>query len=321
VTGLVDRWARIGSTGDTRTDRLLAQVRMMRPVTRLWLDTVLPLAVLSVAAGGRPPVRTAVLVVLAANLIHGAAHILNDLQDVEVDRLSSEPIRRNRPITRGVVGARQATVEAVVLAAAGLVPVFLISPVFGGLAAVVTAVVVMHELPPVRIQSRPLVAQAYTAAGFAVFLPVVVATVPRAQWAQTAPFLAYLTLYMGWCETLVKDVRDTDNDGAGGKVTTPVRYGPARATAGAAVGYAAALGAWAWFAWTRAGGRGGAAYLAGAGWPLAAGAVLLAGWLAFVAVAARSLRRGFDKRLGITLHRGSIAVLTATNLAVLAVLW
>lgn len=322
MSGLVERWARIGSTGDTAGDKLLAQIRMMRPVTRLWLDTLLPVAVLTVAAGGRPCVRTAVLVVLAVNLIHAAAHILNDLQDIEVDRRSTEAIRRNRPITRGVVSARLAVREAVLLTVAGLVPVFLISPLFGAVAALVAGVVVMHELPPVRIQSRPVVAQAYTALGFAVFLPVVAATVPQTHWSLCAPFLLYLTVYMGWCETLVKDVRDVDNDAAGGKVTTAVRHGAARATAAAAVGYAAALGAWLWFVSARAD-YGGVATerLVSATWPLLVGAALLVGWLVFVAVAACRLARGFDKRLCIAVHQGSIAVFTATNLAVLVALW
>src|SRR5258708_3613682 len=110
---LTRRWSRVGTANATVADRLMARVRTLRPTTRLWFDTLMPITVLAVASGGSPPLRATILVVLTANFIHGAATIVNDLNDIEVDRRSVEIMRSTRPIALGVIARKQALRESV----------------------------------------------------------------------------------------------------------------------------------------------------------------------------------------------------------------
>jgi hypothetical protein len=65
-----------------------------------------------------------IVTALAFCAVSGAEYMVNDLMDRESDRL--HPKKRNRPIAAGLLGAREAVVWAVVLAAAGIVAAYLI---------------------------------------------------------------------------------------------------------------------------------------------------------------------------------------------------
>ncbi|MBL7064221.1 MAG: decaprenyl-phosphate phosphoribosyltransferase [Anaerolineae bacterium] len=62
-------------------------------------------------------------------LVSGAVYIINDLADVEKDR--QHPRKRNRPIASGQLGARPATVAAILIPLVALPLGFLLNPTFG----------------------------------------------------------------------------------------------------------------------------------------------------------------------------------------------
>jgi 4-hydroxybenzoate polyprenyltransferase len=300
------RWAGAGSAKGGPFGAILVHCRLLRPTTRLWLDTIMPLAIFMALADGAPRIQTVVLFVVTMNLIHAAAHIFNDLEDVETDRHSSELLRRSRPLAQGAIARSTAMAEGIGLAAGGVALSFVISPVFGLIVLALTGVTLMNELPPVRVQSRTYMAQVYTTLGLAALMPALAYTVRDAQLGRAAPFLLFVVLYLGLGETLLKDVRDVDNDALGGKLTTAVKYGAGAAAGWAVPAYLLAGGAWAWFCLS---------YGHLQAIPLLLASAALGGWILYTARAALQLRRTFAKVTCVRLHQGSVLVFTCLNVA------
>jgi 4-hydroxybenzoate polyprenyltransferase len=295
------RWAAAGAAGT-----LLVHLRLLRPTTRLWLDTITPIAALMALTGGAPRLATVVLFILAMNLIHAAAHIFNDLEDAETDRRSSELLRASRPLAQESLSRRTAATEGWCLAALGVGLAFAMTPLFGLFILLLTGMTLMNELPPVRVQSRTYLAQVYTTLGLTGLMLAAAYVVKDAQLARATPFLLFIVIYLGLAETLVKDVRDVDNDAVGGKLTTAVKYGASRAAGWAVSAYALAAFSWFWFCFS----YGHLRVL-----PLSVATVVLAGWIAYTAVASRQLQRTFSKSTCVRLHQGSVLVFTCLNIA------
>lgn len=304
-------WATKGNTNATAAGRVMARVRTVRIITRLWFDILMPVAVLSTAAGGVPPLRQTVLLVTAMTLVHTGITVLNDLQDREIDRNSLELLRRTRPIAQGVIAPRTATREAVVLVILGILAAFGVSLMFGAIATVLTLALLLYEVPPVRIQGRPVVSQVAPLLGGVLLFVGMVYAVPTPRLDLAVPLIVFIAFYLGICETLVKDVRDVDNDEKGGKHTTAVKYGAPRATAVCAGCYAVALALWVWLVQS----------FPGPSAPLWTAAVLLLAWVGYVAWAAVRLSRAFSKGICISLHTGSIVAFASANAAIVATLW
>ncbi|RKT55149.1 UbiA prenyltransferase family protein [Saccharothrix australiensis] len=290
---------------------LLSQVRVIRPVTRLWFDAVLPWTVITVLTGGHPPLRETLLAIAVMVLIHASLTIVNDVQDRDSDHRSAEPLRSLRPVTRGAIPLRSAYAEAAVLGLLGIAAAFALWWLVGVLAVVITAIVLQHELPPVRTQGRPLLGQLAGVVGLVLITGLLAVAVRTAPGAQAVPYLLFVTAYMGVAEMLVKDIRDVDNDEAAGKNTTAVRYGPVRATRAATAAYTVAAACWLWFAAVND--------LLATPVALVAAAVLV-GWVGYTVWAANSLAARFGKGVCISLHTGSIGTFTAVNLGTLAAL-
>jgi 4-hydroxybenzoate polyprenyltransferase len=112
---------------------------------------------------------------------------------------------------------------------------------------------------------------------------------------------------MGLGEGITQDVRDADNDRAGGRRTTPVVFGvPATVTA-AWVCQLASLAAWVWFAAT---------------YPLSAVPAILGGlaiaiWLVYFLQLTRRLRQRFEKASARMTHVGPIFVFSIVNICVI----
>ena len=305
VTGRYATWGVRGRPFDPA----LAQVRLFRPATRTWFDVVMPLSIMTVLGAGPPAPLTAVLFVVAMVLTHWGLTIVNDLQDLDTDAGSTEPIRALRPLTRGVIPPRTAVAEAAVILVAGVGLAFAVSVATGIVFAVMTLLTLQHELPPARTQSRPVVSQLAGVLGLVVIIGAIGTAVGFDHLYDALPYLVFVAVYMGVAEMLVKDIRDVDNDGAAGKNTTAVRYGAATATRYATLAYLAALGAWLWFALT---------YPQLPAWTGLGGAAVLAVWIAYTVYASGVLRDRFVKGICISLHVGSIAAFTCVNLLILA---
>ncbi|MEZ0053026.1 4-hydroxybenzoate polyprenyltransferase [Mycobacterium sp. MAA66] len=306
----IERWySGWGLHGPTAWRMVLAHVRMVRPTTRLWLDTLMPLTVIAVLTDGRIPWRIALPTVAAMNLLHIAATVLNDVKDRDTDRLSQECVRRTRPIAVGVIAPRAALVEAILCAAIGLGLTALVRWQLTVVAVILVALIAQHELPPIRTQGRPIIGQIAGVTGLSGILAWIVVAVGTPPPAHAVPFLLYVVVYLGIGEMLVKDVRDCDNDAKGGKTTTSVRYGAAAATAAACAAYACATACWWWFV---AGAPPGIALP----W-LLAGAVVLIGWTVITLFSARRFRLKFVKATARRLHRGSALTFTVVSAALL----
>jgi 4-hydroxybenzoate polyprenyltransferase len=84
--------------------------------------------VLNLIVTGKAAIATFVFCLLA-----GAVYTINDLADVEADRI--HPVKRNRPIASGAVPTNVARAVAAVLVVASLSAAYLISPSFAGVSA------------------------------------------------------------------------------------------------------------------------------------------------------------------------------------------
>ncbi|MGD9485846.1 UbiA family prenyltransferase [Streptomyces sp. TRM70308] len=285
------------------------QLRLVRPMTRTWFDAIMPLTVMTVLARGWPEARPAALMIASLVLTHAALTVVNDLMDLDTDAASSEPMRFQRPLVRGVYTRRTAIAEAVLLFLAGSACAFAASLPGGIVLTALALVALQHELPPARTQSRPVISQLAGVIGLVAIIGAT-GTVPGFDHLAAAlPYLLFVAVYMGVAEMLVKDIRDVDNDGATGKNTTATRYGSAAATGYATLAYSAALGAWLWFAFTSP---------PTAAWAAYAATAVMVCWIGYTLYARAVLHRHFVKGVCVSLHVGSIGVFTTVNVLTLA---
>ncbi len=111
---------------------LLSLLRSMRP--RQWVKNLLLFAgiVFSHNFSHWDLLGRSVAGFILFCLLSGSVYILNDLQDIEADRL--HPVKRKRPIASGSVGPALARWFALVGVGVALVCGFLLSPAFGAVA-------------------------------------------------------------------------------------------------------------------------------------------------------------------------------------------
>lgn len=164
---------------DRSASRLPATVRAMRP--RQWIKNVLVLTA-PLAAGELFRVAVllpALLALVAFCLVSAAVYLVNDLRDVEEDRL--HPRKRLRPIAAGELSTRTALVLALVTGVLGLAIGFATAPLLG-----VTLVIYLglQLLYSVLLKHRPVVDLAVVAAGFLLraIAGGVAADIPLSQW-------------------------------------------------------------------------------------------------------------------------------------------
>ena len=81
---------------------------------------------------------------IAMGLVASGTYLLNDLSDLEADRIHET--KRNRPIASGIIGAGTALVTAAVLIGAGLVGAVVLSVPFAGLIALYIAMTTAYSL-------------------------------------------------------------------------------------------------------------------------------------------------------------------------------
>ena len=138
-----------------------AAVRAMRP--RQWVKNVLVAA--APLAGGRLLERSVVghvlLAFVAFCLISATVYLLNDVRDVEEDRL--HPRKRLRPIAAGELQPAAALVLATVTGVAGFVVAFLTSVPLGITLAVYLAIQICYSA---FLKHLPVVDLAIVASGF-----------------------------------------------------------------------------------------------------------------------------------------------------------
>lgn len=302
-----------GAKSETWWDRLRAHIRTARPATRLWFDTIMPITVMVVLTEGNLPLRNALLLVMVMVLFHWAATILNDVQDAETDCQSIEVLRRTRPIATGVISKRVAVLEVGIIGATSVIVAALVNWWLAAYTLGYAVLIAIHELPPTRTQSRPILSPIAGIVGLVAILIPIGLVVGFGDLRHTWPFMLFLILYLGLGEMLIKDIRDMDNDAAGGKQTTAVHFGAGKATRFAAIANTITALPWLWFVST---------YPAALPLPLWLATVVLLSWVAATWFAASRMEQAYSKPLARFLHRGSVATLTLINLLTAAgIVW
>jgi decaprenyl-phosphate phosphoribosyltransferase len=162
-----------------RTPRLPAPLRAVRP--RQWLKNLL-VGTAPLAAGRLLEQQVLISVALAFVafcLVSAMVYLLNDVRDVEEDRL--HPKKRLRPIAAGELGVPAAIAIAVVAGVVGFVLAFITST---GLGITVTVYVVLQVLYTLFLKHVPVIDLAMVASGFLLraIAGGVAANIPLSQW-------------------------------------------------------------------------------------------------------------------------------------------
>jgi decaprenyl-phosphate phosphoribosyltransferase len=159
--------------------RLPAPVRALRP--RQWVKNLL--VVLAPLAAGwlfQPAVlRGVALAFVAFCLVSSAVYLLNDIRDVEEDRL--HPRKRFRPIAAGELPAPVAAVMAIVLGIAGLGMAFWVETALGITLVVYVAIQILYSTV---LKHLPVIDLAVVSSGFLLraIAGGVAVSVPLSQW-------------------------------------------------------------------------------------------------------------------------------------------
>ena len=169
----------MSETLERPVSRLPAPIRALRP--RQWVKNVL--VVLAPLAAGwlfRPEVlRGVALAFIAFCLVSSAVYLLNDIRDVEEDRL--HPKKRFRPIAAGELSVPVAAVMAIVLGLGGLTLGYLVDP---ALAITLVVYVVIQILYSTVLKHLPVIDLAVVSSGFLLraIAGGVAIGVPLSQW-------------------------------------------------------------------------------------------------------------------------------------------
>lgn len=162
--------------------------------------------------------------VIALFASYVVATCLNDVFDLEVDRIN-HPAARDRPLVSGDATPLELLAIAAVVAVVALAAAFLIGWIGIAIVAVSLVLNAAYSAPPVRLCSRPLAAPpilafAYSALPYGLGLAAAGVT-PEAFDARAAT--CFVLLFTG--RMLLKDFRDRAGDAAYGKRTFLLTYG------------------------------------------------------------------------------------------------
>lgn len=167
---------------------------------------------------------------LMAAALNAASNVLNQLHDLEIDRIN----KPERPLPRGVVSRRGAGFLAAGLYAASLVLAWMIQPAGRPEVAAIVALTALltwaYSSPPLRLRrswwAGPLVIAVprgglLKVAGWGTLAPVLGDGEP---WVLGGVFFLFI---LGCAPT--KDFEDMDGDRVGGVMSLPLRFGARRA--------------------------------------------------------------------------------------------
>jgi decaprenyl-phosphate phosphoribosyltransferase len=162
-----------------RTPRLPAPLRAVRP--RQWLKNLL-VGAAPLAAGKLLEQQVLIsvgLAFVAFCLVSAGVYLLNDVRDIEEDRL--HPTKRLRPIAAGELSVPAAIAIGVAAGAAGLAVAFITST---GLGITVTVYLVLQVLYSLFLKHVPVLDLAMVASGFLLraIAGGVAANIPLSQW-------------------------------------------------------------------------------------------------------------------------------------------
>lgn len=164
------------------------------------------------------------LAVLGAAVLNAASNGLNQICDLENDRIN----KPHRPLPSGTLTARQAWIFVIAAYTAALVLVTLVNRQTLVIYIAAAVATILYSAPPVRLKRHPVGSNFIVALVRGELLKV-------AGWAAVATVLGsvepwyiglvYFVFLLG--ATTTKDFADIEGDRAAGCVTLPVRFGAA----------------------------------------------------------------------------------------------
>jgi len=187
-----------------------------------------------VSSGRAPDASQALLAFLTAYCLNGSSMVVNDLVDLEVDRVNAP----ERPLPSGAVGVREAAALAVFLGALGLASSFLLGPLPFAIALAFYAIALVYNL---RLKPTGLPGNA--AVSSTVAAPFLFGSAMAAGMPETgAVTLALLAGISNLGREVVKGIADVEGDRSKNLRTVALTRGEkAAATLGASFVIAAVL--------------------------------------------------------------------------------
>lgn len=233
----------------TVLQRIWGHFLLIRPIQLIWLDIFVGLAAFAIVVRDYPSLHF-ILFILCSFLADAGACTLNDIGDVDSDRISTESSRSKRPMCTGAVGKKAAWIQTIVLYSAGLALALYLDIYVFIFALALVIISVQYSMRPLKMDGRPIVstlfwvtfAILYFCAACAYFIRY--ENVPMENIYDALYFLAVMVLFLTIGETLAKDLRDIDNDRDAGKRTTTVFLGVKRSAIGSFIFSTVGLSLW-----------------------------------------------------------------------------
>lgn len=238
-----------------RLGRVLRLIRghftLTRPVQLIWFDLFIGFSSYTVLTNDFPNAHF-LLFILTSLLADAGACTINDYGDVRSDSISTEGSRNLRPLCTGLVDKKVAKVQAFVFFGLSLVLAFTLDIYLFLFALALVILSHQYSLGPLKMNGRPFISQLFWVLFAVLYYGAISAYlvryegIPKENIINGLYFLAVLVLFLGIAETLAKDMRDLENDGASGKRTTSVFIGNRYAAIASFVFSMAGISLWAY---------------------------------------------------------------------------
>ncbi len=164
-----------------------------------------------------------VLPVLTIACTAMGVYVINDVCDLEIDRISHP----ERSLPQGKVTIRQAQILGALLLAMGPAIAFAVNRIAGMMVGMITVTGIAYSVPPVRLRRYPVVPNMML--GLGVLFAFLAGVAFRAPLDGKAVFGGLLLWAFFSFQSFVKDIEQGEGDAAGGAMTLPLVLGPERA--------------------------------------------------------------------------------------------
>lgn len=156
---------------------------------------------------------------LVLALLQGAGQVVNQIADIEVDRIN----KPYRPLVRGEVSIGEAKIIAVCLYVVALVIAVLVSFRFFIIASIVAFFSCFYNIGPIKAKRNFILSYSWLAISRGL-LPWIAASMVAGNLNMALKFGIVTALWV-WATQCTKDVPDVEGDRLAGIITLPVAYG------------------------------------------------------------------------------------------------
>ena len=196
------------------TTKILSYIKITRPINVLITFFVVVVAIL-ISQKAQTDLFTILLASIAASLVTAAGNIVNDIYDIESDKISHP----NRVLVLGKISEKEAWIEYIFLNSFSIIISVTLS---AKLLIIVIATIILLYIYSSTLKKLPLFGNvtialltglAFIYGGFASGNPVA-AIVP-----------AVFAFLINLIREIVKDIQDIEGDKSSGVITFPIRFG------------------------------------------------------------------------------------------------